>query len=171
MVEMANELTLKRTFDAPRELVFKAWTDPELISRWWGPTGFTTPISEVEARKGGKLHIVMHGPKGSDFDLDMPVRGVFQEFDPPRRLVFTNDALHDDDGNPQLATLCTVTLVEQGGKTEMTLHIVLVKTTPASAAAWAGAEMGWSQSLDKLTTLVASPKSQPAKSKSYLAAR
>lgn len=158
---MATELTLKRTFDAPRELVFKAWTDPELVSRWWGPTGFTTPISEVEARKGGKLHIVMHGPKGSDFDLDLPMTGVFQEFDPPRRLVFTNEALHDDKGNPQLSTLCTVTFSEEGGKTAMTLHIILVKATPVSAAAWAGAEMGWSLSLDKLTALVSSLKSEP----------
>ena len=151
---MAKELTLKRTFDAPRELVFKAWTDPVLISKWWGPTYFTTPISEVEARKGGKLYIVMHGPKDSDFDLDLPMKGVFQEFDPPRRLVFTNEAMHDENGNPQLATICTVTFAEAGGKTEMTLHIVLVKTTPASEGAWAGAEMGWNQSLDKLTSFI-----------------
>ena len=52
-----------------------------------------------------------------------------------------------------MATLCTVTFTEMGGKTEMTLHIVLVKSTPISAAAWAGAEMGWSQSLDKLAAL------------------
>ncbi|MGE5123516.1 MAG: SRPBCC family protein [Acidobacteriaceae bacterium] len=163
---MAKELTLKRTFDAPRELVFKAWTDPELISRWWGPAMFTTPVSEVEARKGGKLHIVMHGPKGSDFDLDLPMDGVFQEFDPPSRLVFTNEALHDEQGNPQLATVCTVTFVEEGGKTEMTLHIVLVKITAASAAAWAGAEMGWSQSLDRLSSLVTSLKAEGLKANS-----
>jgi uncharacterized protein YndB with AHSA1/START domain len=150
---MAKELTLKRTFDAPRELVFKAWTDPSLLSKWWGPTGFTTPIAQVDARKGGKLYIVMHGPKGSDFDMDMPTSGVFQEFDPPRRFVFSNEALHDENGVPQLATLCTVTFDEVSGKTEMTLHIVLVKSTPASAAAWAGAEMGWNMSLDKLTAL------------------
>jgi uncharacterized protein YndB with AHSA1/START domain len=168
---MAQELTLKRTFDAPRELVFKAWTDPSLISKWWGPTDFTTPISEVEPRLGGKLYIVMHGPKGSDFDLDLPVTGVFQEFDPPRRLVFTNEALHDDKGDPQLSTICTVTFGEASGKTEMTLHIVLVKSTPASAAAWAGAEMGWNQSLDKLTGFVSSMKADAAKSKSYIAAR
>ncbi|HEX9091013.1 MAG TPA: SRPBCC domain-containing protein [Anaerolineales bacterium] len=151
---MAKELTLKRTFDAPRELVFKAWTDPVLVPKWWGPTGFTTPISEVEARQGGKLYIVMHGPKGSDFDIDLPVWGVFQEFDPPRKLVFTNEAMPDEQGTPQLATLCTVTFAETGGKTEMTLHIVLVKASPA-ASAWGGAEMGWNQSLDKLADFLA----------------
>lgn len=155
---MTQELTLKRIFDAPRELVFKAWTDPTLISKWWGPTQFTTPVSEVEGRRGGKLYIVMHGPKNSDFDIDLPMTGVFQEFDPPRRLVFTNDALHDEKGVPQLSTICTVTFTEAGEKTEMTLHIVLVKETPASAAAWAGAEMGWSQSFDKLASYLVSIK-------------
>lgn len=150
---MAQELTLKRTFDAPRELVFKAWTDPSLLSKWWGPTGFTTPICQVDPRPGGKLYIVMHGPKNSDFDIDLPTKGVFQEFDPPRRFVFSNTAMEDEKGEPRLETLCTVTFEETAGKTEMTLHIVLIKATEAAAGAWAGAEMGWSQSLDKLVTL------------------
>lgn len=148
---MEKELTIKRTFDAPRELVFKAWTDPKLISQWWGPTDFTTPVSEVDGRKGGKLHIVMHGPKGTIYDVDLPMKGVFTEFDPPKRIVFTNEALHDAKGIPQLITICTVTFTEVGSKTEMTLHILLTKTTTDTEAAWAGAEMGWNQSLDKLT--------------------
>jgi uncharacterized protein YndB with AHSA1/START domain len=150
---MDNTITLKRTFNAPRELVFKAWTDPSLLSKWWGPAYFTTPICEVDPRPGGKLYIVMHGPKNTDFDIDLPTWGVFQEFDPPRRLIFSNTAMLDEQGIPQLETLCTVTFEELTGKTEMTLQIVLVKTTPISEAAWAGAEMGWSQSLDKLVTL------------------
>src|SRR4030066_1794483 len=106
---MTQELTIKRTFDAPRELVFKAWTDPKLVTQWWGPTGFTTPICEVDGRQGGKLYIVMHGPKNSDFDIDLPMKGVFQEFDPPSRLVFSNEAMHEEAGIPQLMTVCTVT--------------------------------------------------------------
>lgn len=150
---MAQELTLKRTFDAPRELVFKAWTDPALLSKWWGPTGFTTPIAQVDPRKGGKLYIVMHGPKGSDYDIDLPVWGTFQEYEPPRRFVFINEAMPDEKGDHQLSTLCTVTFDEVSGKTVMTLHIVLVKASGFAAGAWAGAEMGWSQSLDKLAAL------------------
>jgi uncharacterized protein YndB with AHSA1/START domain len=150
---MAQELTLKRTFNAPRELVFKAWTDPALVAKWWGPNEFTTPICELDARPGGKIYIVMHGPKGTDFDIDLPMTGVFQEFDPPRRLVFTAEALPDEKGIPQLVTLDTVTFKEVDGKTNMTLHVVVVKSTPASAGALAGMEMGWSQSLDKLTEL------------------
>jgi uncharacterized protein YndB with AHSA1/START domain len=150
---MAQELTLKRTFNAPRELVFKAWTDPALVAKWWGPNEFTTPICELDARPGGKIYIVMHGPKGTDFDIDLPMTGVFQEFDPPRRLVFTAEALPDEKGIPQLVTLDTVTFKEVDGKTNMTLHVVVVKSTPASAGALAGMEMGWSQSLDKLAEL------------------
>jgi uncharacterized protein YndB with AHSA1/START domain/DNA-binding MarR family transcriptional regulator len=149
--KMSNELTLKRIFDAPRDLVFKAWTDCSLLSKWWGPTGFTTPTCKVEARQGGSLYIAMHGPTGSEWDYDMPVKGVFEEFDPPKRFVFSNHALFDEKGEPQLSTTCSVTFKELGEKTEMTLHIVLVKSTPESAAAWAGAEMGWNQSLDKLS--------------------
>ncbi len=147
---MVRELTIKRTFDAPRELVFKAWTDSQLIKRWWGPTYFTTPTADVDGRLGGKLYIVMHGPKGTEFDVDMPVQGVFTEYDPPSRLVFTNQALFDELGDPQLATICTVTFTDLGEKTEMSLYITLEKTNPAAEAAWAGAEMGWNQSLDKL---------------------
>jgi len=147
---MVKELTIKRIFNAPRELVFKAWTDPKLIKQWWGPTDFTTPIAEVEGRQGGKLFIVMHGPRGTDFDVDMPMSGVFTEFEPPKRLVFTNQAIFDEQGNPQLDTICTVTFSELGDKTEMILHITLEKSNPAAEAAWAGAEMGWNQSLDKL---------------------
>jgi uncharacterized protein YndB with AHSA1/START domain len=112
----------------------------------------------VDPRQGGNLYIVMHGPKGSNFDIDLPMKGVFTEFVPPSRLVFTNQALHDEKGEPQLDTVCTVTFTEVGGKTEMNLHILLVKSTPLAEAAWAGAEMGWNQSLDKLSAFLVSSK-------------
>jgi uncharacterized protein YndB with AHSA1/START domain len=150
---MDNELTIKRIFDAPRELVFKAWTDPTLLAKWWGPTYFTIPACEVDARPGGKLYIVMHGPKGTVFDVDMPIHGMFQEFVPPSRLVFNTDAVEDEKGVPQLRVLCTASFSEAGGKTELTLHLVLQSSNPASQAAWAGSEMGWNQSLDKLAML------------------
>jgi uncharacterized protein YndB with AHSA1/START domain len=170
MDKMTQELVIKRTFDAPRERVFKAWTDPRLVTQWWGPNMFTTPIAEVEAHRGGKLYIVMHGPKGSDFDIDLPMRGVFTEFDPPKKLVFTNEAMHDEKGIPQLATLCTVTFEDAGSKTDMTLRIALTKASEAAKGAWGGAEMGWNQSLDKLASFITSNKAEPAK-KSALANR
>jgi uncharacterized protein YndB with AHSA1/START domain len=158
MCEMATELTLKRTFDAPRELVFKAWTDPQLMAKWWGPAVFTTPVCELEARPGGKLYIVMHGPAGSDFDLDLPTSGVFHEVEEPSRLVFSTKALEDENGDALLETLNTVTFAEQGGKTDVTLHIVVTKSAPQAAGALAGMEQGWSESLDKLNALLADAK-------------
>ncbi len=155
---MVKELIIKRVFDAPRELVFKAWTDPKLITQWWAPEYFITPIAEVDGRQGGKLYIVMHGPKGTEFDVDMPVRGVFIEFDPPKKLVFTNQAIFDEHGEPQLDAICTVTFNELGSKTEMILHLSLERSNPAAEAAWAGAEMGWNQSLDKLVNVLARVK-------------
>ncbi len=145
---MAKELTLKRTFDAPRELVFKAWTDQNLMAKWWGPNGFTNPVCELDARPGGKILIVMRGP--DFFPGDFPTTGVFHEVDEPRRLVFTTRAFEDEKGNSQIENLNTVTFADVGGKTEITLHVVVVKSAPEAAAALDGQPLGWSQSLDRL---------------------
>jgi len=95
----ANERTvvITRVFDAPRELVFKAWTDAKHLAQWWGPKGFTNPICEVDARPGGNLRIVMRAPDGAEH----PMTGVFREVTAPERLVFTSAAV-DRDGKPLL---------------------------------------------------------------------
>ena len=167
---MAKELTITRTFDAPRELVFKAWTDPKLVAKWWGPSVFTNPVCELDPRPGGKIFIVMHGPKGSDFDLDLPMTGTFREVDEPRRLVFSTVAIQDEKGDPQLETLNTVTFADVGGKTEITLHVVVVKSTPVAAGALDGMEAGWSQSLTKLVDLLAYVKSDASSNKTAITA-
>ncbi len=151
---MAIELTLTRTFDAPREIVFRTWTEAELMSKWWGPKIFTTPVCELDARPGGRLYIVMRGPANSPFDGDYPTTGTFTEVEAPRRLVFTAKAFEDEKGNSMLETLNTVTFTEVEGKTEVRLHIVVVKSSPEVATALAGMEQGWSESLDKLSELV-----------------
>src|SRR5215471_5530713 len=86
-------VTLIRVFDAPRALVWKAWTDPKMMAQWFGPRGFTNPICELDVRIGGSLRIVMRGPDGTDY----PMKGKFREITPPERLVFTNIAI-DKDG-------------------------------------------------------------------------
>src|SRR5262249_13750432 len=78
-------LTLKRVFDAPRALVWKAWTDPKMMEQWFGPRGFTIPVCELDVCKGGSLRIVMRGPDGADY----PMKGVFLSVTEPERLVFT----------------------------------------------------------------------------------
>ena len=113
-------VTLLRVFDAPRELVWKAWTDPKMMAQWFGPRGFTNPVCELDVRVGGSLLIVMRGPDGQDY----PMKGEFREVVAPERLIFTNIAT-DHDGNHLLEGETTVTFTEKGGKTTLTGHIVV----------------------------------------------
>lgn len=156
MSENSNrELTITRVFNAPREAVFKAWTDPALLAQWWGPTGVTNPVCEVDVRPGGAINIVMLAGeelgelKGSKW----PMTGTFQEITPPEKLVYVSSAIMDD--KPILECTNTVTFEEHEGQTKLTLHIVVTKTTPEAAGPLAGMEMGWSQSIDKLAKLIA----------------
>lgn len=149
-----HELTLTRIFDAPRELVWKAWTDPKHVAQWWGPHGFTNPLCQWDAQPGKAILVHMHGPKGSPFDFDMPMGGTFQEVRALEQLVFITNAMADETGKPQLEVRNTVTFEDYNGKTKITLQAVVLKSTPAVAGAIAGMEQGWTQSLEKLTTLL-----------------
>jgi uncharacterized protein YndB with AHSA1/START domain len=140
-----RDLVLTRIFDAPRELVFKAWTEPERLRRWWGPKGFTNPVCEVDVRPGGAMRIHMRGPDGVVY----PMTGVFHEIIEPERLVFSSSAL-DKNGNPLFEVLTTVTFSEHGGKTKLTLHASVEKATAEGAPHLAGMEQGWNQTLDRL---------------------
>ena len=142
-----KELTISRTFDAPRDVVFKAWTDPAQLARWWGPHGFTNPVCEIDPRPGGAIHIVMHGPEPYG---DNPMTGVFREVVPPERLVFTTTPL-DKDGTPMFETVSTVTFEEDQGKTRLTVHVVVTWSTLEAAPALAGMEVGFRQELDRLS--------------------
>lgn len=148
MAENNRVLRLERVFDAPRETVFKAWTDERLIAQWWGPQGFTAPVCEWDTRSG-KINVVMEDTtalieKGAKF----PMTGRFKEIEAPKRLVYTSSPIMN--GKPIMETLVTVTFEDQDGKTKLTLHVFVTKTTPEAEGALAGMEMGWSQSLDKL---------------------
>ena len=142
---MQRELVFTRRFQAPRALVFKAWTDPVFLARWWGPRGFTNPVCEADARPGGALKIVMRAHYGTDY----PMRGVFLEVTPPERLVFTTQAL-DNDGRVVLEGWNEVVLKEAGDATDLTLTARATAMVPEAAAYLEGMEPGWSQSLDKL---------------------
>jgi len=111
MASNEQELVLTRVFDAPRRLVFKAWTDPKCVAVWWGPHHFTNPVCELDARPGGAIRIHMRDPTG----IVYPMTGIFQEVIEPERIVFTSAAL-DDKGNPMFEVLTTVTFAEQGGQ-------------------------------------------------------
>jgi uncharacterized protein YndB with AHSA1/START domain len=148
-----HELVITREFDAPREKVWQAWTDPEHIKRWWGPKGFTAPTAKVDLRVGGKNLFCMRSPEGKDYWST----GVYREIVPNERIVVT-DSFADANGNVVPASeygmqgdwpdelLVTITLEEIDGKTKMTLRHEGIP----------GGEMkemtnsGWNESFDKL---------------------
>jgi uncharacterized protein YndB with AHSA1/START domain len=150
MASNEQELVLTRVFDAPRKLVFKAWTDPKCVAMWWGPHHFTNPVCELDARPGGAILIHMRSPDGMVY----PMTGTFQAVSAPERIVFTSAAL-DDKGNPMFEVQTTVTFAEEGGKTKQIMRARVIKTTPQAALYIAGMEQGWTQSLERLTTYIA----------------
>ena len=131
-------LVIKRIFDAPRELVWKAWTDVKHAKQWWGPKGFTAPLVELDNREGGPWRARMRSPDGKDYWQ----HGVTREIVPPERLSFT--FIWDD--HPSDEMLVTVTLVERGGKTEMTFQQGEFKSVEDRD----GHKGGWSESFDRL---------------------
>jgi len=148
-----QELFITRIFDAPRESVWKAWTDADLMKRWWGPKGFTSPYYKIDFRVGGKFLYCMRSPEGKDYWGT----GIYYEIIPQERIVFS-DSFADEKGNVVPATqygmsadfplemLVTVIFEEIEGKTKLTLSHVGI---PAGADR-DGANVGWNQSLDKL---------------------
>jgi uncharacterized protein YndB with AHSA1/START domain len=149
MTVKEKDLVLKRVFNAPRERVWKAWTDPKRLAQWWGPAGFTNPVCEVDVRPGGAIRIDMRGPGGTVY----PMTGVYREVVAPERLVFTVSAL-DEKGSPLFEVLNTVTFAKQGGKTLLTVRAQVVDKAAGADAYLEGMEEGWSQSLVRLEALL-----------------
>jgi uncharacterized protein YndB with AHSA1/START domain len=118
-----RELVFTRVFDAPRELVFKAWTDPKHIAQWWGPKGFTTTIHDMDVRPGGVWRFIMHGPDGVDYKN----RIVYLEIVEPERLVYKHDP---EKGSEPVDFHVTVTFAEEDDKTKLTMHMLF----PSAAA-------------------------------------
>jgi len=158
---------ITRIFDAPRELVWRAWTDPQQMMRWWGPPTFTAPVCSMDLRVGGKYLYCMQSPDGQQFWST----GVYQEITRPERLIFT-DSFADEEGNIvpashygmgddfPLEMVVTVTLEESGDQTKMTLrHAGLPAGEMGDMT-----EQGWSGSFDKLAESLRqgdAPSAQP----------
>jgi uncharacterized protein YndB with AHSA1/START domain len=140
-----REIIITRVFDAPRALVFKAWTDPKHLAQWWGPRGFTNPRCEMDVRPGGLIRIDMRVPNGTIY----PMTGVYLEVVEPERLTYTSGAL-DEKGKQLFEFLHVVTFAERNGKTTLTIKSQVVKTTAAAAKYIGGFEAGMTQSLEKL---------------------
>ena len=155
--EQTKDLVIERVFDAPRELVWQAWTDPEMFMRWWGPATFTSPTCQMDVRPGGRYVWSMRDPDGNDYYS----AGAFLEVVPPERLVYT-DSFADKDGNiipPSAygmsdafptAIKVTVTFEDLGKRTKMRTVFSDMPDGPESEMTAAG----YNESLDKLANVV-----------------
>jgi len=156
-------LVLTRVFDAPRELVFRAWTDPEHMKQWWGPRGFTLPYCKIDLRPGGKIHFCMRSAEG----FEIWCGGIYREIVAPERIVssnyFSNEAGDvvppSQYGMPDWPAelLMTVTFTEQAGKTTMTVRQEIVTAGDSFPKVGVeGAKQGWGESFDRLAEYVES---------------
>jgi len=148
--DMACDVTLTRVIEAPRELVWAAWTEPRHIAKWWGPKSFTNPVCELDVRVGGKILIHMRAPDGTVY----PMTGVFREVGKPERLAFIAFA-EGLDGTKYLESLTEVSFEAQGARTRVTVKASAKGLHPLAAQMLAGMEAGWTQSLERLGELAA----------------
>jgi uncharacterized protein YndB with AHSA1/START domain len=137
-----RELVITRIFDAPRELVWKAWTQRELAMQWAGPRGFTALDFALDPRPGGEWRLTMHSTETGE----LKNRGVVRKAVEPERLVFTF-AWDEPDGTPGREMLITITFAERDGKTEMTFTQGVFESVEDRD----GHIEGWNESFDKLT--------------------
>jgi len=135
------DLVMTRTFDAPRRLVFEAWSKAEHVSRWFAPKPLTVPVCELDFRPGGTFRVVMRAPDGTEYPFD----AKFLEVAPPERIVFAG-MIHETN-----YSVTTLTFTEQGEKTTLHVH----QTYSFASSATNGAKQGWTQTLEQLAEQVA----------------
>ena len=142
-----REIVLTRVFDAPRHLVFDAFTKAELLKRWFGPHGWSLVVCEVDLKVGGTFRFVLRGPDGAE----MGMRGVYKEIVRPERSVHM-ESFDDYPGESQVTTVLT----EQGGKTTLTATVLYPSQEVRDAVIKSGMEHGAAESYDKLAEMLAS---------------
>ena len=154
----AAPVVITREFDAPRDLVFKALTEPERLARWWGPKGTRITAATMDLRPGGRYHYGMGLPDGNV----MWGVWVFREIVEPERLVFVNRNSDEtgDEHHPSPELLTTLTLAERDGRTTLTLEMGLLPDASDAEraefeAGMGGASKGWEGALDKLAAHLA----------------
>ncbi|MDR3708989.1 MAG: SRPBCC domain-containing protein [Capsulimonadaceae bacterium] len=158
-------ISVSRTFAAPRDIVFKAWTESERLSRWWGAAGFSMLVAKLDVRPGGVFHYGMRSPDG----LQMWGKFTYAEVAPPERLVFRN-SFADEAGNPvrhpfcptwPLEVLTTLTLVEHDGVTDLALSGSPINANELEIETFgdgiASMEQGFSGTFDQLAEYLANP--------------
>jgi len=148
-----REIVMTRVFDAPRELVFKALTTPELLKRWFGPHGWTLTECEVDLRVGGAWRFLSKGPDGRT----MGMRGVYREIVPPERIQYTESF---DEWAEQGSALITTTLAERDGRTTLTCISLAPSREVRDAVIRTGMEHGAAETYDRLADTLHSLREQ-----------
>jgi uncharacterized protein YndB with AHSA1/START domain len=146
-----RELVLSRIIDSPRDKVYRAWTEPDLLKQWFAPAPYTTPVAELDVRPGGANRIVMRSPDGKEF----PNRGTYLEVVPNERLVFT-DAYTEawqPSGKPFMTVI--LTFEDAGGRTRYTARVRHWSVEDRETHEKMGFYQGWGQCADQLAALVA----------------
>lgn len=145
-----RELVLTRLIDAPRDKLFRAWTEPELMKQWFTPRPWTTPVIEVDLRPGGSNLIVMRGPDGTEF----PNRGVYLEIVKNERLVFTDAYTKAWEPSEKPFFTGIITFEDEGGKTRYTARALHWTVADREAHEKMGFHEGWGLCADQLAELV-----------------
>jgi uncharacterized protein YndB with AHSA1/START domain len=142
-----REIVSERVFDAPRESVFAAYTDPELIPRWWGPRGTTTIVDQMDVRPGGAWRFVSRDSNGSETGF----RGTYREVTPPERIVQT----FEWEGMPGHVLVETATFEDLGGRTKVTATSLFHTPEERDGMLASGMESGLTETHDRLAELLA----------------
>jgi uncharacterized protein YndB with AHSA1/START domain len=148
-----RELVLTRLIDAPRAAVFRAWTDPDLLKRWFAPHPYTTPIAELDVRPGGASLVVMRSPEGQE----MPNRGVYLDVVENERLVFTDAYTHAWEPSQKPFMTVVLTFEDEDGKTRYTARVRHWTEADREAHEAMGFHEGWGRCADQLAALVTRP--------------
>jgi uncharacterized protein YndB with AHSA1/START domain len=143
-----REIVLTRTFDAPRNLVFEAWTRPELLKLWFGPQGSSLVVCDIDLKPGGRYRLVLRGPDGADF----AIRGEYREIVLPERLVYTQSFDDWREGE----SIVTMVLVEDAKRTSMTITVLHPSREYRDAMIRGDMEHGAIESYDRLAELLVS---------------
>ena len=146
-----RDLVLTRLIDAPREKLYRAWTEPELLKQWFAPAPYTTPSADLDVRVGGANTVVMRSPDGND----IPCSGVYLEVVPNQRLVFTDAYTGAWEPSPKPFMTVILTFEDEAGQTRYTARVRHWTTEDRETHEKMGFHQGWGQCADQLAALAA----------------
>jgi uncharacterized protein YndB with AHSA1/START domain len=152
-LEGETVLVITRSFEAPRALVWRMFSDPVHLRRWWGPAGYTNPVCELDFRVGGHWHNVMRRPTGEEYPVDV----AFTEIVPPERIAYVNAPAEGEvwGDNPPPSFLRTITFTEEDGRTTLTMRAEFDSPADRERAMRRGFAEGTRESYERLATLLA----------------